>query len=37
MRGCDKFRKRTGSERLIGIDRAVCVDRAFFRVYAVVH
>lgn len=36
MRRCDKFRKRTDSERIFGIDRAVCVDRAVFRVYAVV-
>ena len=37
MRGCDKFRKRTDRGKIIGIDRAVCVDRAVFRVYAVVH
>ena len=37
MRGCDKFRKRTASERIIGVDRVVGVDRAVFGVYAVVH
>ena len=29
--------KRTESERIIGIDGAVCVDCAVFRVYAIVH